>query len=122
MRNPRFVILGLFLAAVVVFAVSGLAAQTAQAPDIAPVPGAEGEQGVRRGLMMLDGRGGQLGIVVRDLDAEGLKAAAGAASGVRIDDVNQDSPAAKAGLREGDVVVEVDGDRVRSAQIGKAHV
>jgi serine protease Do len=116
MRNPRFAILGLFLAAVVVFAVSGLAAQTAQAPDIAPLPDSEAKQGARRGLMMLDGRGGQLGVVVRDLDAEGLKAAAGAASGVRIDDVNQDSPAAKAGLREGDIVVEVDGDRVRSAR------
>ena len=66
--------------------------------------------------MMLDGRGGQLGVVVRDLDEAGLKGAAGAASGVRIDDVDQDSAAAKAGLREGDIVVDVDGERVRSAR------
>ena len=67
-------------------------------------------------MMMLDGRGGQLGVRVQDLDAEGLKKAAGATSGVPIEDVDQDSPAAKAGLREGDIVVEVDGDRVRSAR------
>jgi S1-C subfamily serine protease len=65
---------------------------------------------------MLEGRGGQLGVIVEDLDAEGLKAAAGATSGVRITDVDQDSPASKAGLREGDVVIDVDGDRVRSAR------
>jgi serine protease Do len=65
--------------------------------------------------MMLDGRGGQLGVIVRDLDEAGLKAA-GAPSGVRIDDVDQDSPAAKAGLKTGDIVVDVDGERVRSAR------
>ena len=66
--------------------------------------------------MMLDGRGGQLGVTVQDLDADGLKSAAGATSGVAIEDVDQDSPAAKAGVREGDIVVDVDGDRVRSAR------
>jgi serine protease Do len=114
MRNPRFVILGLVLAGAVVFAVSGLA-QTPPAPG-EPPPGDSQDERRRPGVMMLDGRGGQLGVVVRDLDAEGLKAAAGATSGVRIDAVDQDSPAAKAGLREGDIVVDVDGDRVRSAR------
>ena len=38
------------------------------------------------------------------------------AAGVRIDGVDEDSPAAKAGLKEGDVVVEFDGERVRSAR------
>jgi S1-C subfamily serine protease len=66
--------------------------------------------------MMLDGRGAQLGVVVEDLSTEQLKSAGGVASGVRIEDVAQDSPAAKAGLREGDIVVDVDGDRVRSAR------
>ena len=48
--------------------------------------------------------GAQLGIRVSD-----------SANGVRVDDVNAGSPAEKAGIREGDVVVEFDGERVRSA-------
>ncbi len=113
MNKARMTIFGLLLAGGVVAAVSGLVAQTAPAPtpkveqDARPFGGR---------MMMLDGRGGQLGVMVQDLDAEGLKAAAGATSGVRIADVDQESPAAKAGLREGDIVVEVDGDRVRSAR------
>lgn len=104
MKNVRFAIFGVVLAGAVVAAVAGVVAQ----PRPEPRP--------RPRVMMLDGRGGQLGVVVRDLDAEGIKAAAGATSGVRIDDVDQESPAAKAGLREGDIVVDVDGDRVRSAR------
>lgn len=107
MRNLRFAILGLVLTGAVVVAVAGLIAQTRQE--------SQGEPSRPR-VMMLDGRGGQLGLVVQDLDAESLKAAAGAPSGVRIDDVDQESPAAKAGLRQGDIVVDVDGDRVRSAR------
>jgi serine protease Do len=107
MRNLRFAIFGLVLTAAVVAAVAGLVAQARTEPR---------DQRPAARAMILDGRGGQLGVVARDLDAEGLKAAAGAPSGVRIDDVDQDSPAAKAGLREGDIVIDVDGDRVRSAR------
>jgi len=99
---------GIVLAAATVAAVAGVVAQSR--PDPAPAPAARGR------VLMLDGRGGQLGVVIRDLDADGLKNAAGAASGVRIDDVDQNSPAAKAGIREGDIVVDVDGERVRSAR------
>ena len=107
MKNARFAVFGLVLTGLVAAAVSGLVAQTS--------PEARQER-VRPRVMMLDGRGGQLGVVVEDLDAAALKEAAGATSGVRIEDVDQDSPAAKAGLREGDIVVDVDGDRVRSAR------
>jgi serine protease Do len=101
MKTSRFVIFGLVLAGGVALAVSTLVAQDRRA---APR------------MMMLDGWGRQLGVDVRDLDAEALKGAAGAASGVRIDGVNEGSAAAKAGLREGDIVVEVDGEPVRSAR------
>ena len=60
--------------------------------------------------MVLDGRGAQLGVMVSDVDP---KAASG---GVRIDEVNEDSPADKAGIKAGDIVVDYDGERVRSAR------
>ena len=108
MKASRVAIFGLVLGVAVAAAAAGLVAQGRQAPDR--------NDGPRTRVMTLDGRGGQLGVVVRDLDEAGLKGAAVAASGVRIDDVDQDSAAAKAGLREGDIVVDVDGERVRSAR------
>ena len=48
---------------------------------------------------------GALGIRVHDV-----------ANGVAVDEVTPESAAARAGLRAGDVVVEFDGERVRSAQ------
>lgn len=108
MKNARFAIFGLVLGGLVAAAVAGLVAQTR--------PESGTRERARSRVMMLEGRGGQLGVVVEDLDADGLKAAAGAASGVRIEDVDEGSPAARAGLRAGDIVVEVDGDRVRSAR------
>ena len=58
----------------------------------------------RRDMRVFGGGGSQLGIRVSD-----------SATGVRVDDVDSGSPADKAGIREGDVVVEFDGERVRSA-------
>jgi serine protease Do len=108
MKTSRVALFGVVLGATLAAAVASVVAQTRQSP--------ERNDGPRSQVMMLDGRGGQLGVFVRDLDEAGLKAAAGATSGVRIDDVDQDSPAAKAGLKEGDIVVDVDGERVRSAR------
>ena len=39
-----------------------------------------------------------------------------APGGVKIDEVNEDSPAEKAGIKAGDIVVDYDGERVRSAR------
>lgn len=59
-----------------------------------------------RQVMMLDGRGSSIGVRIAE----------GEPQGVRIEDVDEGSPAEKAGLRAGDVVVEFDGERVRSAR------
>jgi serine protease Do len=66
--------------------------------------------GERRELMFLDGRGSRLGVMVQDLEATDKT------GGVRVDSVDPESPAEKAGLKTGDVVVEYDGERVRSAR------
>lgn len=51
--------------------------------------------------------GGQIGITVSDADSTG---------GVVVDEVRSNSPAEKAGVREKDVIIEFDGERVRSAR------
>lgn len=58
----------------------------------------------RRDLRVFGAGGSQLGVRVSDT-----------ATGVRVDEVEARSPAEKAGIREGDMVVEFDGERVRSA-------
>lgn len=68
-------------------------------------------------LYHLAGGGSQLGVSVRDVDEadvkrEKLPAAAGAA----VEDVRSGSPAEKAGVKAGDVIVAFDGEKVRSAR------
>ena len=58
-----------------------------------------------RDLTVLAGRGAEIGVFVRDEEA-----------GVTIDEVRPDSPAEKAGLKRADVIVEFDGEHVRSAR------
>ena len=68
-------------------------------------------------MMLLEGRGSSIGVRVRDLDKEDLaKAKLQQAGGALIAEVEEESPAEKAGLRAGDIVVEFDGERVRSAR------
>ena len=54
-------------------------------------------------LLPLVGPGSSIGITVRDAD-----------SGVVVQEVRSDSPASRAGVKEGDVVTEFDGERARS--------
>ena len=99
MKNLKFGVFSLGLAVAVVTTVSSLSAETQAEP--------------RRGrgnVMVFDGRGAQLGVMISDVD---VKSSTG---GVKIDEVNADSPAEKAGIKAGDIVVDYDGERVRSAR------
>src|SRR6187200_2438271 len=69
------------------------AVSVAVAQGPAPRPSDPPERGARRSMMMLDGRGSRLGVMVQDLDA-----------------------ADKASIKAGDIVVEYDGERVRSTR------
>jgi S1-C subfamily serine protease len=63
-------------------------------------------------LEIFDGPGSRIGVTARELDqaeVERLKV-----PGVFLETVTPDGPAAKAGMRANDVVVEFDGERVRS--------
>jgi serine protease Do len=55
--------------------------------------------------------GGRIGVAVSELDAD-----AKGTAGVRVDSVDEGSPAEKAGLRAADVIIEFDGERVRSVR------
>lgn len=65
-----------------------------------------------RRIAVLGGRGVQIGVQIRDLEPEQQKTGSGAV----VEQVQDGSPAAKAGLRPGDVITEFDGERVRSAR------
>lgn len=78
-----------------------------------PPPGGEPSHRERR-VVMLDGRGSAIGVSVKDIEAR----AAGRtdSGGVVVDEVEEGSPASKAGIQSGDVIVDFDGERVRSAR------
>lgn len=59
--------------------------------------------------------GSRIGISIDDVDADDAKAKKlPGESGVSVEQVDQNSPASKAGIKAGDVIVEFDGERVRS--------
>lgn len=92
------------------------AAAFALAPSVRSQSTSSDDKRDRRAFM-LDGRGSSIGVSIRDLDADDVaKAKTGQTGGVLIEDVEENSPAARAGLRDGDVIVEFDGERVRSAR------
>jgi len=97
----------------VVLAGVGLAVAIATAPSL------HGQRDDRtdrrpRALSLLAGRGASIGVSIREV----MPAEAGGQpqAGVLIDEVRPDSPADKAGIKRGDVIVEFDGERVRSAR------
>jgi len=75
-------------------------------------PKAEAQQ--QNWFLTLEGLGSAIGISVRDADADETRRAG--TTGVIVQSVREGTPAARAGLREGDMVVEFDGERARSAR------
>lgn len=120
MKKLGFGLLAGSLTLVIGVAVSTLLAQT---PAPAPPDASQGRRGTpapaprpeRQELRRIDIGGSRLGLSVRDLTADELKGT-GVAAGPRIDDVDRDGAAAKAGAQAGDIVVAFDGERVRSAR------
>ena len=60
--------------------------------------------------------GGSIGASVRDVEGPARPGNEPTAHGAEIDSVRGESPAARAGLRPDDIIVELDGERVRSAR------
>ena len=61
------------------------------------------------------GFGASIGVSVRDLQNDEAARARVPSGGVYVEEVTQDGPAARAGIKAGDIVTEFDGERVRSA-------
>ena len=99
-------------AAVLAIAVAAAAIGVAVAP---PVQGQTRVTPKVRALEMLSG-GSRIGVSIRDVEDSDSKTAKGAATGVIVEEVATESPAEKAGIRKGDVIVEFDGERVRSVR------
>jgi serine protease Do len=87
------------------------AQSAALAQDFATPEWAAIEQAVR----VAKAGGTHIGVTLRDLDEDDQKGGK-VGNGVMIESVETDSPAAKAGIKEGDVIVEFDGERVRSSR------
>ncbi|MCC6991703.1 MAG: PDZ domain-containing protein [Acidobacteria bacterium] len=116
MKGQRMAVYASVLTTAVVITVVGLAARGGDALTSGEQRRADRERQVERQidvvpgdrrLIQLDGRGSQLGVMVSDTDD---------ATGVRVDTVEDGSAAAKGGVKAGDVVVDFDGERVRSAR------
>ena len=74
-------------------------------------------QGAQLDILTLRGAGSSIGVSVRDTTAEeAQKAKLESPAGVMIESVNADSPASRAGFQAGDIVLEFDGERVRSVR------
>jgi serine protease Do len=98
-------------------AITGAAIVAALAALSVLVVAVERLQAQGPGFLLLEGPGSAIGVTVRETTAEDAKAAKlERPAGVVIESVRSSSPAEKAGLRTGDLVVEFDGERIRSVQ------
>src|SRR5260221_572875 len=81
---------------------------------VAAAPSAFGQDYRPRDLAVLAGRGVEIGVSVRDVEL--TEADPQKAGGVLVEDVRPGSPAEKAGVKRSDVIIEFDGEHVRSAR------
>jgi S1-C subfamily serine protease len=93
---------GLGLAVVAVLAFTVTSAVSAQQRDRTPVPP------VVTRFPPLEGPGSSIGVTVTDQSGD--------TAGVLIESVQEGTPATRAGLQKGDLVLEFDGERTRSAR------
>jgi serine protease Do len=96
-----------------VLKLSALACAVALTGAVAPTTVAHGQsrEPFVRAFDVMNGSG-RIGVTVRDTDSEDKQVR----DGVIVTDVDTGSPADKAGIKTGDVVMEFDGERVRSTR------
>ena len=77
-----------------------------------------GAQAPRGGVLELGigGPGSTIGVSVAELNSEQAAKAKADSGGVVVERVQDGTPAARAGIKQGDIVVEFDGERVRSTR------
>ena len=80
-----------------------------------PVHGQARDRAASQRFEIFEGPGSRIGVTARELDAADLQRLK-VTGGVLLDSVTPDGPAAKAGMRGQDVIVEFDGERVRSVR------
>ena len=82
-----------------------------------PAVGAQDRTPREARRVQIDGLGGTIGASVRDVSAEeAQRAKLSPPEGAYVTQVEPDGAAAKAGIASGDIIVEFDGERVRSAR------
>jgi C-terminal processing protease CtpA/Prc len=116
------VLAGIFMTAVVGVSVvraqksDGPAARHSDTPSGDRVIVASGPEHVEKRVIRLGGSEGTwLGVSVSDVTSEKVKELKLAGEyGAVVEDVREDSPAAKAGLKKGDVILQFAGEKVRS--------
>jgi serine protease Do len=126
MKLLKVLVLLVTLSGLAAVALLGASSVHGQAPDspvivqgVQGVQRVQGAQGAQwrpgRELRILAGRGSEIGVRVTDA-LESPARGAGGGGGVRIEEVQPGSPAEKAGLKRGDVIVEFDGEHVRGTR------
>ena len=101
----------------IVAAAAALAVAAGAGAAFSPVAAAQAraDRPVRSGVLDIVGSGSRIGVSIRDVD-DAKEKGAEARAGVVVDEVSEGSAAEKAGIRTGDLIVEFDGERVRSAR------